>query len=150
MSVFLDIAQQHSIADVAFEAAIIAAYGANDHAAFDQTFAARELNDQAYFLFLFTRLEGEIDTAFDKLVSNKSVGLWADVRAWQVWRDRDRIELMAKVELLLEKGHRECEELRSFYRHRNVIAHGDQWKTQFAIPAVAQRMHDIVAAFATA
>jgi hypothetical protein len=149
MSVFLDIVEQHSITDVAFEVAIIAAYGANDDAAFDRAFAARELNDQAYFLFLFTRLEGEIDAAFERLVANKSVGPWADVRAWQVWRDRDRVDLMAKVELLLEKGRRECEELRSFHKARNLIAHGDQWKTKFAIPAVAQRMHDLVSAFVT-
>jgi hypothetical protein len=56
---------------------------------------------------------------------------------------------MTKVELLLEKGRRDCEYVRELYHERNLIGHGNAWTKSFVIAAVAQRMESIVAAFVT-
>ncbi len=44
--------------------------------AFDAAQLTRERNDQAYFLYLFTRLEQAISTSFGQLISIRSPAAW--------------------------------------------------------------------------
>ena len=68
--------------------------------------AKRALNDQAYFLFMFTRLEDRIKTLATQIIDYKS-GLtynYQNERAWQMLKqrnDRDRLNLMESVSLLI-------------------------------------------------
>lgn len=79
MSIFLDIIDQHAYTDQFFVQAINAAMVANDDTAFDAGIARRSHNDQAYFLYLFTRLEAEINDSFNVLLSNRTVGAWKPI-----------------------------------------------------------------------
>lgn len=151
MSVFLEIARQHAAADAAFESAIVVANQVDDRSAFDQGWLDRARNDQAYFLFLFTRFEEAINQAFASLIANKSAGLWQDVRAWSVWEGKklSDIPLLLKASLLLQKGRKEYNDVREFYKGRNDIAHGSQYDEPFVIQVVARRMTQITQAFVT-
>jgi len=120
-----------------FGQALVRAYNAIDEIEFDRADTARSRNDQAYFLFLFTRLEDAVNSAFKELIDIKAVGMWQDNLAWIVWKGHKitEIYLMTKVELLAEKGASDCEEIRRLYKDRNLIGHGAEWQQTLSIHA---------------
>jgi hypothetical protein len=99
---------------------------------------------------LFTRFEAEINAAFDRLVTARNVGVWADFRVWEELRllaNQDRLPLTSKASLLTARGGRDWTEFNDWYDLRNDIAHGGIWQRPLVIPVVAQQMHDIVNRF---
>lgn len=153
MSVFLELASQYAVADAAFATAEQKAFQDNDDAAFDRAGIARQRNDQAYFLYLFTRLEAAVNDATKAVLATRlvSASQWPERRIWQAWaRDPVRdIAFLAKVEVLTDKGLQDYSAVKRYYEGRNAIAHGGVWEAQFFVPNVAQTRSDLVQRFAT-
>jgi hypothetical protein len=86
----------------------------------------RELNNLAYFLFLFTRLEDQIRDQSSKLVKDKQTKLknWKKRAAWDILEKGKRINLMKRVALLIDKGSHHYQKTKKYYDDRNMIAHG--------------------------
>jgi hypothetical protein len=152
--IFADIADGYGTIDAVFEAAESHAYEDADEAAFDRADQARQHNDQAYFLYLFTRFEAEVSAAFETLLAAglTATTAWPERRLWQAWArgsSRD-IGFLSKVEVLTDKGRQDYATVRRYYEGRNTIAHGQVWDEQFSVPAVAQDMTDLVGRFASA
>ena len=155
MSIFLDIADQWQIADDAFAALESNAYAANDDPSYDAAVDQRKRNDQAYFLFLFTRFEDAVTQAIKPIVNNRTAGAaWPERRIWEAWsalvlKDDRSMHLLSKVEVVTDKSRNDYETIQEYYKGRNRIAHGGEYSEQFLIPEVAQRMHDISTSFPT-
>jgi hypothetical protein len=152
MSVFLQIASDYAAADAAFSAAEQRAFRDDDDTAFDEAGQARQRNDQAYFLYLFTRFEAAVNAATDVVLSGRMAltTSWSERRIWQAWSRvavRD-IGFLSKVEVLTDKGRSDYATIKGFYDGRNTIAHGGVWEAQFFVPNVAQNMTDLVQRFA--
>jgi hypothetical protein len=147
MSIFLEIATQYAVADGVFADAEQHAYQADDDAAFDNARRARQRNDQAYFLYLFTRFEAEVNTSIETLLSGRLsfTAAWSERRIWQAWSRspvRD-IAFLSKMEVLTDKGRNDYATAKQYYEGRNTIAHGQDWEVQFFLPTVAQVMDEI-------
>jgi hypothetical protein len=152
MSIFTDVADQWQIADDAFGGLEQAAFAADDDQRFDAADEQRKRNDQAYFLFLFTRFEDAVNEAVTVIVGNRVSGAaWAERRVWETWFGQDvkDIRFMSKIEVLIDKSLRQYGIIRDYYRGRNDIAHGGIWNEQFLIPNIAQAMETITGAFPT-
>lgn len=95
----------------------------------------RELNDQAYFLFMFTRLEDRIRQLSTELIDNKFRTLtnWNYRRTWEILHKRkDNIALMDRVALLTRIGQLDYNLIKRYYDQRNNIGHGQS----FTIPII--------------
>jgi hypothetical protein len=152
MSIFSDIAAQWQIADDAFSRLEQAALASDDDPGFDAAVEQRQRNDQAYFLYLFTRFEDAVNSAASVVIANRtSGGAWADSRIWQAWSSRGvkEIPFLSKVEVLLDKSRREYGAVKRYYDGRNDIAHGGIWSEQFVIPTIATMLEAFSAAFVT-
>jgi hypothetical protein len=153
MSVFFEIAAQYAVADAAFAQAEQNAFRDNDDAAFDRAGKARQHNDQAYFLYLFTRYEAAVNSATDVLLNAPlaSTTPWSERRVWQAWArvPIPDIALLSKVEILTDKGRQDYAIAKQYYDGRNTIAHGGILQDQFFVPSIAQTMHDLVERFVT-
>ena len=153
MSVFLEIAGHYSVADAAFVAVEQNAYRDDDDDACGQADLARQHNDHADFLYLFSRFEAEVNTLAEALLANRlaSIPTWPERRIWQALSRgsiRD-IAFLSKVEVLIEKGRQDYATIKEYYDGRNTIAHGGVWQAQFLVPNVAQTMNDLLQRFAT-
>jgi len=88
----------------------------------------RELNDQAYFLFMFTRLEDRIKKLSIELIEKKYNTLtnWKYRRTWEILYERreKNIYFLDRVALLTEMGQADYELIKKYYRQRNNIGHG--------------------------
>jgi hypothetical protein len=153
MSAFLEIADQYAVADSAFAVAEQRAFEADDEVAFDCTGRERKRNDQAYFLYLFTRYEAEVNSATEMLLAARATSsvAWSERRIWQAWSRGpiSDIALLSKVEVLTDKGRNDYAKTKEYYDGRNTIAHGRDWEEQFFVPTVAQNMDEIVQRFVT-
>jgi hypothetical protein len=87
----------------------------------------RQLNDQAYFLFMFTRLEDRI-RELSIILIDKKIGTITDWKYKRVWdilnRKKDDMFLLDRVALLVQLGGRDYNLIHNYYRQRNSIAHG--------------------------
>ena len=112
----------------------------------------RFLNDHAYFLFLFTRIEGHIRNVSSKLIIDKQETLtnWSVKRAWEIFpkeKDSQRLTFMERVALITFKGRRDFNLVKRYYDLRNTIAHGGSFSTPVNIPSVIsdmERLHKIL------
>lgn len=89
----------------------------------------RSINDHAYFLLAFTRLEDRIKTIARDLINKKIASLtsWSHKRVWNILKkreDNDNLHFLEYVELLTEKGHTDYNLIQVYYRDRNDVAHG--------------------------
>jgi negative regulator of genetic competence, sporulation and motility len=89
----------------------------------------RKLNDQAYFLFMFTRLEERVSSQVTLLINQKSTTItnYRNKRAWQILKsknDDDRLHFKEKASLLLTFGGADYTLVLVYYKQRNTIAHG--------------------------
>jgi hypothetical protein len=153
MTVFSDIADQWRIADAAFSQVIQHAFVADDDVLFDETWGQRQKNDQAYFLYLFTRFESAVNRAIDLILDNRITGApWGDRRIWEAWSriGIEDVHFMSKVEVLTDKSRADYGKIRRYYQGRNDVAHGGTWAEQFFIPTIAQEMDQLCAGFPTA
>lgn len=155
MGIYTDISDQWQIADDAFAARESAAFIADDDAAFDQASEQRKRNDQAYFLFMFTRFEQAVTDAAREVVKNRTSGsAWQDARVWEAWkaivlRDERHAHFMSKFEVLKDKSSHTYELIKGYYAGRNNIGHGGIYAEQFFIPEVAIFMDRVSASFPT-
>jgi len=112
----------------------------------------RFLNDHAYFLFLFTRIEDYIRDVSSRLIINKQRTLtkWSVKRAWDIFpkeKNSQRLHFMERVALLTSKGGSDFNLVKRYYDLRNTIAHGGSFSAPVDIPAVIsdmERLHKIL------
>ncbi len=103
----------------------------------------RQLNDQAYFLFMFTRMEDRIKELSDTLIDTKvgTITDWKSKRTWEILGKRkDRMHLMDRVALLTQINARDYNLVDRYYRQRNSIAHGGTFTVAINIPTVIADM----------
>jgi hypothetical protein len=101
----------------------------------------RQLNDQAYFLFMFTRLEDRVRSLSDHLIDDKMTLLsdWKSKRSWEIiqkQKKNDTLHFMNRVGLLTEKGRADYNLIRQYYDQRNNIGHGGAFTITISIPTV--------------
>jgi len=100
----------------------------------------RELNDQAYFLFMFSRLEDRIRTESAVLITKKknSIHSWKQRAAWDILPSSARADFPFKkrLALLTEQGGGSFNLMVEFYKERNSIAHGGTFTRAISMPTV--------------
>jgi hypothetical protein len=105
----------------------------------------RELNDMAYFLFIFTRLEGKIRDVSDALIDNKLATLkdWKARRAWEILQKQkqsDSLQFMNRVSLVAPKGGAVFNLIKHYYDQRNNLGHGGKFNLPMLIPTAVADM----------
>lgn len=100
----------------------------------------RELNDQAYFLFMFSRLEDRIRQQSSILISRKqsSITSWKQRASWDILPNgaSDEIPFKRRLALLTEKGRSDYTLIVDYYKERNSIAHGGNFISAISMPTV--------------
>jgi hypothetical protein len=86
----------------------------------------REKNDQAYFLFIFTRLEKRIQDLFDNLVTIKNTTAIddKDKNSWRLMKKK-KLDLMDKVSFFAQAGSANYNLIYNYKKKRDGVAHGD-------------------------
>lgn len=103
----------------------------------------RELNDQAYFLFIFTRLEDRIRKLSLDLIDNKYNNLtdWNYRRTWELLHKRNKdIPLLDRVAILTQIGQTDYNLIKRYYDQRNNIGHGGTFTIPINIMTVVTDM----------
>ena len=84
----------------------------------------RELNDQAYFLFMFSRLEDRIRQQSSALITKKqtSISSWKQRAAWDILPNgaSDEMPFKKRLALLTEKGRSDYNLTVDYYKERNI------------------------------
>ncbi len=100
--------------------------------------AKRETNDQAYFLFMFTRLEERIKDLSNTLIVNKknSIGTWRQRAAWDILPtgNNSRINFKHRLAMLTDKDGSDFALVKMYYSERNSIAHGGNFTSPISMP----------------
>lgn len=85
----------------------------------------RRYNDHAYFVLHFAQFEQHVNDQCEKLIARrKAKAKWASRRPWDSL-DVDRMDFMRRVAVLTDKGQPTYAKVKSYYKIRNDIAHGD-------------------------
>ena len=105
----------------------------------------RQFNDQAYFLFMFTRLEDRVRYLSDQLIIERMTSLsdWKLKRSWDIintLKDKESLHFMSRVSLLRQKGGADYNLVNQYYRQRNNIGHGGSFTITISIPTVITDM----------
>lgn len=108
-------------------------------------FKKRQYNDQSYFLFMFTRLEGRIRQISDNLINTKiaSSTNWKVIRVWEILskqKSNGSLQFMNRVSLLTPKGKADYNLIKQYYDQRNNIGHGGNFTMAISIPTVVVDM----------
>ena len=113
----------------------------------------RELNDQAYFLFMFSRLEDWIRQQSAALITKKQTSLstWKQRAAWDILPNgaSDEMPFKKRLALLSEKGQRDYNLIVDYYKERNSIAHGGNFISPISMPTVIaelKRLYGVIRA----
>ena len=113
----------------------------------------RELNDQAYFLFMFSRLEDRIRHESASLITKKqsSISSWKQRASWDILPGgaKDEMPFKRRLALLVKKGGRDYNLVVDYYKERNSIAHGGSFISTISMPNVIsemKRLHRVVKA----
>lgn len=106
----------------------------------------RQLNDQAYFLFMFTRIEDRIRSLSDNLIDNKIAKLtdWKVKRTWEIIQTQKKngsLHFLNRVTLLTQKGQADFNLIKMYYDQRNKIGHGGTFTIPISIPTVITDMN---------
>ena len=101
----------------------------------------RELNDHAYFLFMFTRLEDRIREQSSKLIMGKQTTLsrWRQRSAWDILpkeKESERLSFKNRLALLMKKGSKDYNRIIEYYYQRNTLGHGGNFSSPVSIPDV--------------
>jgi len=111
----------------------------------------RELNDQAYFLFMFSRLEDCIRQQSAILITKKqnSIHSWKQRASWDILPNsaRDQIPFKKRLALLIERGSQDYNLVVNYYKERNSIAHGGNFISSINMPLVIselKRLYQII------
>ena len=89
----------------------------------------RMLNDHAYYLFMFTRLEDHVRRQSSRLIKRKQISLanWKQKRVWSLLpkeKNSDKINFLNRVALLVDKGGHYYKKIKDYYLLRNKLGHG--------------------------
>ena len=88
----------------------------------------RVINDEAYFLFMFTRLEGRIKQLSDALIISKkgSITHWKTRGPWDILPtgSNAKISFKNRLALLTDKSRSDFSLATRYYEDRNSLAHG--------------------------
>ena len=111
----------------------------------------RELNDHAYFLFMFTRLEDHIREQSSKLIVGKQTSLsrWRQRSAWDILpkeKESDRLSFKNRLALLVKKGCKDYNRIIEYYYLRNTLGHGGSFSSPVSIPDVVDDFDRIYSA----
>ena len=114
----------------------------------------RELNDHAYFLFMFTRLEDRIREQSSKLIVGKQESLtrWKQRSAWDILpkeKDSDRLSFENRLALLVKKGSKDYNRIIEYYDLRNTLGHGGSFSSPVSIPDVVDDFDHLRLALST-
>lgn len=101
----------------------------------------RELNDHAYYLFMFTRLEDHVREQSSQLIkkSQDNITDWKQRRPWDILpndKQSDKIFFLNRVALLVDKGSHHYQRIKSYYDLRNTLGHGGTFTTPVSMPTV--------------
>lgn len=104
----------------------------------------RKIIDQAYFLFIFTRLEDRIREESAKRIRSKkkSISSWRQRAAWDLLPSEPdgNLHFKNRLALLCEKGGKNFNLVWEYYKERNSIAHGGEFITPISMPTVIPEM----------
>lgn len=143
MKYFSDMASAHLLSDLYFEG--------EEQAGgpfLEGSIRLRSINDQAYFVLLFSQLEAEVNRLCAELIRHKQAQSdWWDRRAWDILDPREKplraISLMNRVALLTAKGGRVYNRVKELYEARSMIAHGELLAAPLDLAKIAKEMQDI-------
>jgi hypothetical protein len=115
----------------------------------------RELNDQAYFLFMFSRLEDRIRKQSSILIARKqaSISSWKQRAAWDILptgASGSEISFKNRLALLTSKNSTDYTLIVGYYKERNSIAHGGSFVSLISMPTVIselKRLYPIIKAY---
>lgn len=96
----------------------------------------RELNDQAYFVLMFGRLEHRINALCEELITRKRrLSSWRQRDPWEIIpaSEMDKVFFKNRVALLAGKGRTDYNLICSYYEERNSIAHGGAFIRQISV-----------------
>ncbi len=104
----------------------------------------RVLNDQAYFLFMFSRLEDRIRVQSSKLLDKKrkTIRSWKQRAAWDILPTSPKADYPFKkhLALLVEQGNHDYNLIVDYYQERNSIAHGGSFTKSIVMPTVIHEL----------
>jgi len=121
----------------------------------------RKINDQAYFLFMFTRLEDRIREESAKLIRREkgSISSWKQRAPWDILDSQlekrkktqfhQGLNFKTCLALLTEKGASDFNLVLCYYEERNSIAHGGNFTKPISVPTVAselKRLYEVLKA----
>jgi hypothetical protein len=97
----------------------------------------RAINDQTYFIFMFSRLENKINQAVEKKVTKvkSSRHSWKLKAPWENLPKVEDIAFKNRVAILFERGKSNYNLVLEYYTERNSIAHGGGFKKPISMPA---------------
>ncbi|MFN6380543.1 MAG: hypothetical protein ACK4WD_14780 [Flavobacteriales bacterium] len=86
MNIFDQLGKVYSEIDATYASFEVIARSKGHHKKETEYNEKRQLNDQAYFLFMFTRLEDRVRTLSNSLIDNKMQTLsdWKSKRSWEI------------------------------------------------------------------
>lgn len=145
MNIFKELRQQYTEIDDFFGAKEFNARRKDYNRKEESWRRKRFLNEHAYFLFLFTRIEDHIRDVSSRLIIDKQKPLtnWSVKRDWEIFpkeKDSQRLPFMDRVALITSKGGSDFNLVKSYYDLRNTIAHGGTISTPVNIPTVISDM----------
>jgi len=141
MSIFDELEKLYSEIDSFFAAKEFVAYSKGHFKEEAKCSNKRQLNDQSYFLFMFSRFEDRVREMSNKLIDNKIANLsdWNIKRTWEIinkQKNRDALHFMDRVSLLTTKGQADYNLINQYFEQRNKIAHGGNFTIAINIPTV--------------
>jgi HD superfamily phosphohydrolase len=107
----------------------------------------RRYNDHAYYVMHFAQLEQHVNDQCEKLIARRQAKpKWASRRPWDSL-DVDRMDFMRRVAVLTDKGQATYARVKSYYKIRNDIAHGDSAAVgPMVLPVVAAELRKLASA----
>lgn len=86
----------------------------------------RDLNDQAYFLFMFTKLEDRVTESYKSLLNSRSSNIsnYENWRAWNIFKEGKGLSFMEKISLLVVYNGADYHKFLKYKKQRDTIAHG--------------------------
>jgi hypothetical protein len=100
----------------------------------------RNVNDQAYFVLMFTVLETMINSRCDTIIGQKQAQPWPKRALWDN-AERKRMRFKQRLALLAEKSGTTFARIIYYYEIRCNIAHGNVYPNMpIAIPTAAAEL----------
>jgi len=137
MNIFDHLGKIYNEIDTTYANIEVQASSRRHHKKEAEYYSKRQFNKQAYFLFMFTRLEDRVRNLSDQLIDDKVANLtdWKAKRTWDILSKRkDRIAFMDRVALLTEINQSGYNLIDRYYRQRNNIGHGGTFTIAIYIP----------------